>query len=168
MTKITNSLWLEIYIFMQSRKYILIPIFLLALVAVLGLGFYIGQTTRPSIEKVEGLNNKTLGQPAGVDFGLFWDAWNMIQNKYVGREELNPQKMIYGAIGGLVKSLNDPYSVFMEPEENKQFMDEMGGSFSGIGAEVGIRKDILTIIAPLEDSPAQKAGLKLAGNCQGL
>jgi len=68
--------------------------------------------------------------------------------------------MVYGAIAGLVKSLDDPYSIFMEPEESKQFLDEISGSFGGIGAEVGMRKGILTIIAPLEDSPAQKAGLK--------
>lgn len=148
---------------MRSRKYILISILILALGASFGLGFYVGQTSRPSIEEVEGLYNKTLGQPAGVDFSLFWDVWAVIQNKYVGREELNPQKMIYGAIAGLIKSLGDPYSVFMEPEQSKQFIEEMGGSFSGIGAEVGIRNEILTIIAPLENSPAKKAGL-LAGD----
>jgi len=68
--------------------------------------------------------------------------------------------MIYGAISGLLSSLDDPYSVFMEPEDSKKFIDDIKGSFEGIGAEVGIRKDILTIITPLEGNPAQKAGLK--------
>ena len=145
---------------MSSKKYVLIPFFIVILAVVFGLGFYIGETTRPSIEEVEGLSNKTFGQPAGVDFSLFWDTWAIIQKKYVDRDELNPQQMVYGAIAGLVKSLDDPYSIFMEPEESKQFLDEISGSFGGIGAEVGMRKGILTIIAPLEDSPAQKAGLK--------
>ncbi|OGZ38262.1 MAG: hypothetical protein A3E90_02955 [Candidatus Portnoybacteria bacterium RIFCSPHIGHO2_12_FULL_40_11] len=145
---------------MSSKKYVLIPFFIVILAVVFGLGFYIGETTRPSIEEVEGLSNKTFGQPAGVDFSLFWDTWAIVQKKYVDRDELNPQQMVYGAIAGLVKSLDDPYSIFMEPEESKQFLDEISGSFGGIGAEVGMRKGILTIIAPLEDSPAQKAGLK--------
>ena len=145
------------------KRYILIPILIFALGAAFSLGFYIGQTSRPSIEEVAGLSNKTFGQPAEVDFGLFWDAWAVIQKKYVNRRNLDPQKMIYGAITGLVKSLEDPYSVFMEPTESKQFIDDMGGSFGGIGAEVGIRKDILTVIAPLEDSPAKRVGL-LAGD----
>jgi carboxyl-terminal processing protease len=142
------------------KKYIFIPVFIIALGAVFSLGFFIGQTSRPSVEKVEGLCNKTLNQPAEVDFSLFWDAWSIIQQKYVDRDQLNPQQMVYGAISGLVKSLDDPYSVFMPPEESKQFLDDMGGSFEGIGAEIGIRKGVLTIIAPLEDSPAQNAGLQ--------
>jgi carboxyl-terminal processing protease len=68
--------------------------------------------------------------------------------------------MVYGAIKGLVSSLGDPYSFFMDPEEAKMFLEDMQGSFEGIGAEVGIRDGILTVIAPLEGMPAQKAGLE--------
>ena len=142
------------------KKYISIPILIILLATVFGSGFFIGQISRPSIEKVEGLTNKELGQPALIDFSLFWDAWRIIEKKYVNRDDLDRQNMIYGAIAGLLKSLDDPYSVFMEPEESKKFIDDMGGSFEGIGAEVGIRKGVLTIIAPLEGMPAQKAGLK--------
>ncbi|MBL7155455.1 MAG: S41 family peptidase [Candidatus Portnoybacteria bacterium] len=142
------------------KKYISIPIWITLLAIVFGSGFFIGQISRPSIEKVEGLTNKELGQSRLVDFSLFWDAWRIIEKKYVDRDDLDRQNMIYGAIAGLLKSLDDPYSVFMEPEESKKFIDDMGGSFEGIGAEVGIRKGVLTIIAPLEGMPAQKAGLK--------
>ncbi len=142
------------------KKYVSIPILIILLATVFGSGFFIGQISRPSIEKVEGLTNKELGQPTLIDFSLFWDAWRIIEKKYVDRDDLDRQNMIYGAIAGLLKSLDDPYSVFMEPEESKKFIDDMGGSFEGIGAEVGIRKGILTIIAPLEGMPAQKAGLK--------
>ena len=142
------------------KKYISIPIWIILLASIFGSGFFIGQISRPSIEKVEGLTNKELGQPILIDFGLFWDAWRIIEKKYVDRDDLDRQNMIYGAIAGLLKSLDDPYSVFMEPEESKKFIDDMGGSFEGIGAEVGIRKGVLTIIAPLEGMPAQKAGLK--------
>lgn len=60
----------------------------------------------------------------------------------------------------MVDSLEDPYSVFLDPETAKEFYDDLKGDFEGIGAELGIRKNILTIIAPLADSPAEKAGIK--------
>lgn len=142
------------------KKYILIPVWIILLLVVFGFGFFVGKTSQPSIEKVEGLANKELGQPTTVDFSLFWDAWHIIEEKYVDRLQLDRQKMVYGAVAGLLKSLDDPYSVFMEPKESKKFIDDMGGSFEGIGAEIGIRKGVLTIIAPLEDMPAQEAGLK--------
>jgi carboxyl-terminal processing protease len=68
--------------------------------------------------------------------------------------------MIYGAISGMVKSLEDPFSGFMNPEESQQFSEDMQGTFEGIGTEIGIKNDILTIIAPIEGTPAAKAGLK--------
>ncbi|MEK7175094.1 MAG: S41 family peptidase [Patescibacteria group bacterium] len=123
-------------------------------------GFYYGKSQVPSIYAVEGLGNKTLGQPEDVDFSLFWDAWKTVQEKYVDRGQLNKKEMVYGSIDGLVKSLKDPYTVFFKPVESKQFLDDVSGSFSGIGAEIGIRKDVLTVISPLEDSPAQRAGLR--------
>lgn len=142
------------------KKYILIPTLIIVLAVVFSSGYFLGHINQPSIEQVQGLNNKQLGQPTDVDFGLFWDAWRVIEKDYVDRNNLNRQSMVYGAINGLVKALGDPYSVFMEPTESKQFVDDMSGSFDGIGAEIGIRKDVLTIIAPLEGNPAEKAGLK--------
>jgi len=145
------------------KKYFLTTTWIILLVIVFGFGFFIGQTSRPSIEKIEGVANKQSGQPIDADFSLFWDAWHVIEKKYVDREDLDRQSMVFGSINGLLKSLDDPYSVFMEPEQSKRFIDDIGGSFEGIGAEIGIRKGILTIITPLEGNPAQEAGL-LAGD----
>jgi carboxyl-terminal processing protease len=142
------------------KKYISFPILIVLLAVIFGLGFFVGQSSQPSVEKVEGLANKQLGQSSLVDFSLFWDAWHLIEEKYVDRDNLNRQGMIYGAVSGLLKSLDDPYSVFMEPTESKKFIDDMGGSFEGIGAEIGMRKGILTIISPLEGMPAQEVGLR--------
>ncbi len=142
------------------KKYISIPIWIIIFTLIFGVGFFVGQESQPSIEKVEGLSNKEAGQSIGVDFSLFWDAWRLIEKKYVERSELDRQSMVYGAISGLFSSLNDPYSVFMEPEDSKRFLDDIKGSFEGIGAEVGIRKGVLTVVSPLEGNPAQKAGLK--------
>ena len=97
-----------------------------------------------------------------ADFSIFWDAWKIIEDDYT-IEQLDYQKMVHGAISGMVNSLDDPYTVFLNPEENKMFNQDMSGKFGGIGAEIGFRDGFLTIIAPLKNSPAEKAGL-LAGD----
>jgi len=68
--------------------------------------------------------------------------------------------MVYGAISGMIKSLGDPYTIFMTPQENKNFSQSLQGNFEGIGAEIGLRNDVITVVSPLENSPAKKAGLK--------
>lgn len=101
--------------------------------------------------------NKELFKPRTVDFSLFWQAWNTVTEKYVGTPDY--QKMIYGAISGMVNALSDPYSSFMEPSATKSFMDELSGEISGIGAEIEKKEGSLVIVSPLDSSPAQKAGL---------
>lgn len=123
-------------------------------------GFSYGKAQVPSQFLIEGVLNQGLGQPGDVDFSLFWDSWRVIQDKYVGRKDLDKQEMVFGAISGMVKSLDDPYTVFLPPQESKIFKEDVSGSFEGIGAEIGIRNDILTIISPLEGSPAKEAGLR--------
>ena len=98
-----------------------------------------------------------------VDFNLFWEIWDTLEKEYVDKNKLNDKEMFYGALKGLVASIGDPYTVFMDPKLSREFEDDLAGTFEGIGAEIGIRKEILTIIAPLEGTPAQKAGL-LAGD----
>lgn len=115
--------------------------------------------SRPAVEKISLVSNLEFNKAENVDFSLFWDAWKMVEDKFVNRSKLEAQKMVYGAINGMLRSLGDPYTVFMAPEENKKFSEDMKGEFGGIGAEIGMRKDILTIIAPIEGSPAKKAGL---------
>ncbi len=95
----------------------------------------------------------------GADFSIFWDVWATIQQKYVGRNDLDYQKMVYGAVQGLVNSLGDQYSVFFPPQENKEFEEEVSGQFQGIGIEIGMKNGVLTVISPLEGTPAKQAGL---------
>lgn len=104
------------------------------------------------------LVNKELMKPKTVDFSVFWDAWYKVQENFVG--ETDTQKMIYGSITGMVNSLDDPYSMFMEPELNKTFTEDLSGEIQGIGAEISLREGKITIISPLDNSPAAKAGLK--------
>ncbi|MEA3464173.1 MAG: S41 family peptidase [Patescibacteria group bacterium] len=95
-----------------------------------------------------------------IDFNLFWDVWDVLHKEYVDHDKLNEKEMFYGALRGLVASLADPYTIFMNPKVAREFADDLAGTFEGIGAEIGIRDDILTIIAPLTDMPAEKAGLR--------
>jgi carboxyl-terminal processing protease len=98
--------------------------------------------------------------PEEIDFSLFWEAWYKLQEKFVNEEKLNTQEMIYGAISGMVKSLDDPYTVFLKPEESKRFIEDVKGTFEGVGMEIGIKKGQLQVISPLEGTPAQRAGLR--------
>lgn len=95
----------------------------------------------------------------GVDFNEFWEVWDYVKDNYVA-DEVSDERLFYGALQGMVGSLGDPYSVFLEPTTSAQFQQDLSGSFEGIGAEIGIRNDRLTIIAPLPGNPAERAGLK--------
>lgn len=93
------------------------------------------------------------------DLSLFWKVWNLMESKYPF-EAPTDQERLYGAIEGLVDSYNDDYTVFLPPTESKNFENTISGSFGGIGVEIEIIDGLLTVVAPLENSPAQKAGVK--------
>jgi carboxyl-terminal processing protease len=98
--------------------------------------------------------------PEDIDFSLFWEAYHKLQEKFVDKSKIDPRQIIYGAISGMVKSLGDPYTVFLTPEETKRFVEDVKGTFEGVGMEIGIKKGQLQVIAPLEGTPAYRAGLK--------
>lgn len=100
------------------------------------------------------------GKIDDIDFSLFWRVWDILKSKYVDSDKLDARKIFYGSIKGMLQATDDPYTGFFDPEENKKFNEDITGSFEGIGAEIGIRNGVLTIIAPLEGTPAEKAGLR--------
>jgi carboxyl-terminal processing protease len=109
------------------------------------------------------LSGKTTPSPAylsnDVDFSLFWQIWDLLQNNYVSRP-LSDTKLFYGALTGLVAGVGDPYTVFLDPKTAADFSSELSGSFEGIGMEIGVKKDQLVVIAPLANTPADKADIK--------
>lgn len=110
--------------------------------------------------KVNGKETKTPEWIKGdVDFEQFWAVWEKIQNEFVDKP-VPEKKLFYGAIAGMVASLGDPYSIFMEPEDSQEFQRELKGSFEGIGAEIAVKNNQLMIVSPLAESPAERAGLK--------
>lgn len=141
----------------------LIPIILISLVT----GFFAGAEFQKNQEPFGGglreLINRDLGQPESVDFSLFWETWDLIHERYVDRSKLNTQEMVFGAIQGMVKSVGDPFTVFLEAKESKRLQEDIKGEFAGVGIEIGMREEVLTVIAPLKDTPADRAGI-IAGD----
>lgn len=95
-----------------------------------------------------------------VDFSVFWDAVEIIKEKYFDAQNVEDKDLLYGAIEGIVKSLDDPYSDFFNPGDAKKFYEDLNGSFGGIGAEIGMKEGQVIIVAPLKNNPAEAAGLK--------
>lgn len=143
----------------------------LLVLASFGLGMYLpgkSEVIKELAKKEAVYAGKVLGKyntsdnvlTQDVNFALFWEVWDTLKKEYVDKDKLNEKEMFYGAIKGMVASAGDPYTVFMDPKIAQEFADDLAGTFEGIGAEIGIRKDVLTVVAPLADSPAEKAGLK--------
>ena len=110
-------------------------------------------------------------QPQGVDFSPVWKAWRVIDEKFVpasvatttsiatSTQDAN-QKRVWGMIQGLAASLDDPYTFFLPPVEKKLFEDDMSGSFEGVGMEIAVRDQVLTVVSPLKGTPSERAGIK--------
>lgn len=97
-----------------------------------------------------------------ANFEEFWKAWNVINERYVPTKSkpISNQEKVWGAIGGLANSLGDPYTYFMPPQEKQLFEQDVKGAFGGVGMQIGMKDGVVTVIAPLKDSPAMRAGIK--------
>src|SRR3989344_3063629 len=105
----------------KSRK-----IFIISIILSLALGFWGGFWLRPEsanegLVGIKKLINLEVGKPSEVDFSLFWKVYSDLQEKYVDNGKLEPEKVLYGAISGMVNSIGDPYTTFFEPENSKKF-----------------------------------------------
>lgn len=103
---------------------------------------------------------KKLFSQRNIDFTLFWSVWDTVSKKYVDQSKIDQKKMYLGAIKGMVAAIDDPYTFFLNTEENKQSKDDLGGKFEGIGAQLGLKDNLVVVVAPLKNSPAEKAGIK--------
>jgi len=138
------------YICMNSKKIIYPVVLVLAFMLVFVLGAWVGVT------KIA----YHVPQPGTIDFSLFWDAYGKLQQKFIDPTKIIDQNVIYGAIEGMTNSLKDPYTNFFDPEQAQRFQQDLSGTFDGIGVEIGIKKDLLTVVAPLKGTPGEMAGLK--------
>ena len=116
--------------------------------------FCIGLIFGRSIAPVNDISKK-------VDMSLFWQVWDTLDKNYVEKDKVEDTDKVYGAIKGLVQSYNDPATVFLTPEETKEFNDLNSGKyFEGIGAELGYSDGSIIIVAPIDGSPAKEAGIR--------
>lgn len=146
-----------------NKKISLLIFAVIAAAGFIASGFAIGYKYGkmfPQTVEVKDMSNATKGQPSSVDFGTFWQTWDVIGQNYLNSSKIKTQDEVYGAIGGLVKSLNDPYSIFLPPQQNEKFQEDVQGNFGGIGVEIGMKKDQIVVVAPLKDTPGMRAGLK--------
>lgn len=109
---------------------------------------------------------QTLGgvQPTDVDMSQFWQAYQLLNQNFVVTHASSTfpakQEQVYGAIAGLTASFGDPYTTFFPPAEAKIFQDDIKGSFGGVGMQIdNDAKGNIVVVAPLKDSPSQKAGI---------
>lgn len=157
---------LKISFYADKKKIATIFLVIVIIFGASGASFYYGYksgTKQSKVIVIEGASNINSGKPQDADFSLFWEAWKTLKDKFVDAKDLSNQNLVYGAISGLFSATNDPYTVFMPPQEAKGFAEEISGQFGGIGIEIGIKDGQLTVIAPLKDTPAEKAGL-MAGD----
>lgn len=141
---------------------------LLLAAAAFGGGFFVGERGQNVSAQILSVNAE---QPPDVDFSAVWKAWSVIDEKFVpaavatsslaatSTAEGN-RKRIWGMIEGLAASLDDPYTFFLPPSESQQFTEDLSGSFQGVGMEIAVRNQILTVVSPLKGTPADKAGIK--------
>ncbi|MFZ5437604.1 MAG: S41 family peptidase [Patescibacteria group bacterium] len=99
-------------------------------------------------------------QDDSVNFNTFWEVWGYLEKEYLEPEKLDAEKMVHGAIAGMTASLGDPYTAYLPPEDNQRNGEDLAGSFYGVGIELGYIDNTLAVVAPLDDSPAQKAGVE--------
>ncbi|MFA5013283.1 MAG: S41 family peptidase [Candidatus Paceibacterota bacterium] len=104
-----------------------------------------------------------LDELPGIDLRLMSEVLNKALAVYVDPQKIDSQKLTYGAISGMIKAIGDPYTVFFDPEEAKKFREDISGTFTGIGAQLGMKDGKIKIIAPIKGTPAEKAGV-MAGD----
>ncbi len=131
------------------------------------LGLQLGQQferqsilTVQSAQQVEAGSGTVISDPEKeADITLLWTSWKLLMSHYVHPEELTTNKMVEGAIRGMVASVGDPYTLYMTPKENTDFRDILSGHLEGIGAELSLKDGSVVVVNAIKNSPAEKAGL---------
>jgi len=139
-------------------------VILIVLISI-GIGYGLGrfqisarwENFKPIVE----IKNQNLPTEQSLDMGLFYKVLGEINEKYYDKSKIDTTKLLYGAISGMLESLDDPYTSFFPPKENESFKSQLAGEFSGIGAELSLNDEKqVTVVSPLDGSPAKAAGIK--------
>lgn len=151
---------------LQVATVIILPVITLILGWQLGASFE-KNSLEDKMQELEFLYSGTTGSgqiladpEEEVDLAILWGVWRLLEKHYIHPNDMNVQDMLHGAVGGLVRAVGDQYTVFMTPKQNTDFRKSLSGSLEGIGAELTLREERLTVVAPLKGSPAARAGLQ--------
>ncbi len=155
----------------KTKRYTPVIFALLIVGASFFTGFFIGKDSANVVSEIEVLENKTPTVKQTVDFSPFWKVWNILDDKFVPAVLTtstpttslgisNVEERVWGAIEGMVRSFGDPYTTFFPPVESEIFESDISGNFEGVGMEIGVRDEVLTVVAPLKGTPAYRAGIK--------
>jgi len=148
----------------KFKKILSIILAVVIIAGVWSMGFFEGanwgwQIHLPSpFEKI--LNREKPTEIPPGDMAIFWETWKVILQKYVNRQDLETSNMIEGATKGLVESLGDPYSEFLNAKENEILSQELSGEFFGVGMEISRKNNAIVVVSPLPGTPAEKADLQ--------
>lgn len=156
---------------MTSKKLRNILLVLVGLFVFFGFGYAMGR--KSYVASIDRRFNVTISRelPEGrenVDFALFWQIWDTLEEKYFDKEMIVPSELVYGAIRGMVAAVGDPYTVFLPPEQNRMVQEDLNGHFEGVGIQIGFRSSQLAVIAPLAGSPAERAGVEAGDFIVGI
>ncbi len=132
------------------------------LVAITGLLVLVSSVASYNAGKKAALLTTISGSGGGqkADLTLFWDVWGRLEKNYLDKKMIDPKKMVYGAISGMTAALDDPYTSFFPPTENKRSKEDLSGEFSGVGIQLGFVDKTLAVMSPIPGNPAAKAGIK--------
>jgi carboxyl-terminal processing protease len=142
---------------LENKKVIYYLIALPFVIFAFFIGIFVGESRTTSLS----ITDSDIAKIANSsEFSSFWKVWQVLDERFVDSGSTTPQDKIYGAIQGLASSYNDPYTTFFPPVEAKMFKEEIAGDFGGVGMEIGVKDKQLQVIAPIKDSPAERAGVK--------
>jgi len=119
------------------------------------IGYFIGSDEATT--SAVAVNQSDINE--NVDFSPFWKTWKVLNEKQIDASKIDTKTKLWSSIEGLAASYGDPYTVFFPPQQSKEFNEEISGNFDGIGMEVGMKDDKITVVAPLKGTPAEKAGV---------
>lgn len=149
------------------RKILPLRFFQLLLIILISalVGYFFGtNNVRVSLKKyipVTSISSKAPPPGQDLDMALFYQILDRVNKDYYDKSKIDTKKILEGAINGMLFSLKDPYTAFFPPKRNEEFKTQLAGQFSGIGAELSLTpENNIVVVAPLDDSPAQAAGIK--------
>ena len=137
--------------------------FLIVAVVFFAIGFTLGhkklEITKRGLFPTITVSNQFANEQ-NIDFSLFWKVLEVLPEKYLDKSAIDSQKILYGAISGMFRSLGDPYTAFLDPKQNELINSDIAGSYEGVGIQIGFDKDKrLVVITPLRNTPAERSGV---------